>query len=292
MLNYNHLYYFHITAAEGSLSAAAAKLGVKQSTISEQLRTLERTLHQALLERTSTGMRLTPAGQIAYEHTTAMFRAGDRLLQALGRAADAAPRSLRVGISGAVARATSTDFLLPLFALDECTPTISTGETLDLLRHLRSNDLDLVLCEVEPPEAAVHQLHRAVITHIPLLAIAPIDLDPGPDWQDVGLVQYRASSTFRFEVEAFLEHRGLRPRIVGEADDPFLLVEVAARGRYVVIVPRAVARDALAAGRVRTLAQVETVHAGVHALYHDGTSSGLARRAIEKLIATARANAE
>src|SRR5262245_22005425 len=37
MLNYNHLYYFHVAATEGSLSAAAAKLGVKQSTVSEQL---------------------------------------------------------------------------------------------------------------------------------------------------------------------------------------------------------------------------------------------------------------
>ena len=47
--------------------------------------------------------------------------------------------------------------------------------------------------------------------------------------------------------------------------------------------------DPLAAGRVRILAQVDS-HAGVHALYQDGTAAELARRAIEKLIATARAN--
>jgi LysR family transcriptional activator of nhaA len=291
MLNYNHLYYFHVAASESSLSAAATKLGVKQSTVSEQLRTLERALHQRLFDRTASGMRLTPAGEIAYEHTTRMFRAGDRLLQALGRDEAPTPRSLRVGISGAVARATSTDFLLPLFALDDCMPTISTSETLDLLRDLRSNELDLVLCETEPTEATVPGLRRAVIEHIPLLAIAAADLDPGPDWQDTGLVQYRSNSTFHFEVKAFLESRGLKPRIVGEADDPFLLVEAAARGGYVVIVPRSVVRDALAAGRVRILAQIESVHAGVHALYQDGTAADLARRAIEKLIAIAQASA-
>lgn len=291
MLNYNHLYYFHVAASEGSLVAAAAKLGVKQSTVSEQLRTLERALHQRLFDRTASGMRLTPAGEIAYEHTTVMFRAGDRLLQAIGRDETPTPRSLRVGISGAVSRATSTDFLLPLFALDDCMPTISTSESLDLLRDLRANELDLVLCETEPTEATFQGLHRAVIEHIPLLAIAATDLDPGPDWQDTGLVQYRSSSTFHFEVKEFLEQRGLKPRIVGEADDPFLLVEAAARGRYVVIVPRAVVRDALAAGRVRILAQVESAHAGVHALYQDGSAAELVRRAIEKLIATAQASA-
>jgi LysR family transcriptional activator of nhaA len=289
MLNYNHLYYFHVAASESSLSAAAAKLGVKQSTVSEQLRALERALRHRLFERTASGMRLTAAGEIAYEHTTLMFRAGDRLIQALGRDEVPPPRSLRVGISGVVARATSTDFLLPLFALDDCMPTISTDETVDLLRDLRANELDLVLCEVDPTEATIHGLRRAVIEHTPLLAIAAADLDPGPDWQDTGLVQYRSSSTFHFEVKAFLEQRGLKPRIVGEADDPSLLVEAAARGRYVVIVPRSVVRDALAAGRVRILAQVETAHAGVHALYQDGTAAELARRAIEKLIATARA---
>jgi LysR family transcriptional activator of nhaA len=290
MLNYNHLYYFHVAASQSSLSAAAAKLGVKQSTVSEQLRTLERALRERLFERTAGGMRLTAAGEIAYQHTTLMFRAGDRLLQALGRDEAPTPRSLRVGISGAVARATSTDFLLPLFALDDCMPTISTSETLDLLRDLRANELDLVLCETEPTEATGQGLRRAVIEHIPLIAIAAADLDPGPDWQDTGLVQYRSSSTFHFEVKDFLEQRGLKPRIVGETDDPFLLVEAAARGRYVVVVPRSVVRDALAAGRVRILAQVESAHAGVHALYQDGTAAELARRAIEKLIATAQAS--
>lgn len=289
MLNYNHLYYFHVAATEGSLSAAAAKLGVKQSTVSEQLRTLERTLNHTLFERTSAGMRLTSAGQVAYEHTTMVFRAGDRLVQALGDPSVVTPSSLRVGITSAVARSTSTDFLLPLFELDNCMPTISTGDTTELLRELRANDLDLVLSETEPPETSIQGLERAEVARIPLLAIAPAQLDPGPDWRDIGLVQYRSSSAFRWEVEAFLEQRGLKPRVVGEADDPFLLVEAAARGGYVVIVPRSVARDAVAAGRVRVLAQVDTADARVHALYLDSTTAECARRAIEKLIASAHA---
>jgi LysR family transcriptional activator of nhaA len=171
-------------------------------------------------------------------------------------------------------------------------PTIATGETLDLVRNLRGNELDLVLSETEPPEATVQGLQRADIDRIPLLAIAAAELDPGPDWRDTGLIQYRSNSTFRWEVEAFLEQRGLKPRIVGEADDPFLLVEAAARGGYIVVVPRSVARDAIAAGRVRVLAQVESAQARVHALYQDGTGAELARRAIEGLIATARANVQ
>lgn len=284
MLNYNHLYYFHVAATEGSLSAAATKLGVKQSTVSEQLRTLERALNHALFERTSTGLRLTTAGKIAFDHSTTMFRASERLVQALAAESADPPRTLRVGVSGAVARATSTDFLLPLFALDDCMPTVTTGETQDLGRQVRSNEQDLVLCETEPPPSALEGLVHTVIEHIPLVAIVGAGVDPGPNWQDVGLVQYHSSSTFHWEVAAYLETHDLKPRIVGEADDPMLLVEAAARGGHVVVVPRSVARDAVANNRVRILAQVESAHAAVHALYPDGTGTELARRAIEQLI--------
>src|SRR5580692_3474889 len=48
VLNYNHLHYFHVAANAGSLAAAAVELGVKQPTVSEQLRALERALEVSL----------------------------------------------------------------------------------------------------------------------------------------------------------------------------------------------------------------------------------------------------
>jgi LysR family transcriptional activator of nhaA len=284
VLNYNHLYYFHVAATEGSLAAAATKLGVKQPTVSEQLRTLERSLGKQLFERSSTGMRLTGAGQIAFEHTSTMFRNADRLLQALGSDRLAAPRSLRVGVSTAVARATSADFLLPLFELDECFPSISSGDSNDLLRELRGHDLDLVLCESEPTVGTKNGFVHVEIDRVPLVAIIGVDAEPGTQWENVGLIQYRPTSTYRWEVETFLDAQNLRPRIVGEADDPQLLVEAAARGELVAIVPRLVARDALEAKRVRVLAELDSGHGGIHALYEDGTSAELSQRAIELLI--------
>ena len=288
MLNYNHLYYFHVAATEGSLVKAAEKLGVTQSTVSEQLRALERAVRKKLFERSTTGMRLTPAGKLAYEQSTAIFRAGERLEQALDESAGDTPLSLNVGTSGTVARATSADFLLPLFALDDCMPTIRIGETVELVRELRANELDLVLCEAEPSESALDGLEHEVIDRIPLVAIVAANRQPAEDWNDVGLVQYPATSGFYWEVTEFLRVEKLRPRIVGEADDPFLLVEASARGGHVTIVPSAAARDAVAAGRVHILKTLESAHAGVHALYRSGATAELARRAIERLIASAK----
>jgi LysR family transcriptional activator of nhaA len=284
VLNYNHLYYFHVAATEGSLAAAATKLGGKQPTVSEQLRTLERSLGKQLFERSSTGMRLTSAGQIAFEHTSTMFRNADRLLQALGTNQTVEPRTLRVGVSTAVARATSADFLLPLFALEECMPSISSGDSHDLMRELRGNDLDMVLCETEPTKETRNGFIHVAIDRVPLVAIVGVDTKADTQWENLGVIQYRPTSQYRWEVEEYLDANNLRPRIVGEADDPQLLVEAAARGNYVAIVPRMVARDALEAKRVRILAELEAGHGGIHALYEDGTSAELSQRAINLLI--------
>jgi DNA-binding transcriptional LysR family regulator len=292
MMNYNHLYYFHLAASEGSVAAAADKLGVTQPTVSEQLRALERTLGVTLFERSSTGLRLTEAGRLAFEHTSVMFRAGERLFEALGHESREFPRTLNVGVSSAVARATSSDFLMPLLALEDCIPIIRTGDSVELLRGLRDADLDLVLCENEPPESSREGLEIVPIAHTTLLAVAPPSLEPDVDWQGVGFIHYRASSSYRWEIEAYLTAHHLNPRIAGEADDSIFMVEAAARGGYVVIVPRAIARERIASGQLKVIAQFEPSQSGVFALFQTGVNAELARRAVDVLIAHVAAQIE
>jgi LysR family transcriptional activator of nhaA len=213
-----------------------------------------------------------------------MFRAGERLVESLGAGEQQVPRTLRVGSSGSVARSTTSDFLMPLLALEGCVPTIRLGDTAELLRDLRASELDLVLCESDPPEASRRGLEVTKIAQTSLVAIAPAAVVPEADWQNVGLVQYRASSAFRWEVEAFLQSRGYRPRLAAEVDDSLFLLEAAARGGYVAFVPRSIARDAVASGRVRILETIEPSTNGVFALFQDGDGVDLARRAVEVLI--------
>lgn len=288
MLNYNHLHYFHMTAVEGSVAGAADRLGVTQPTVSEQVRVLEKSLGVALFERTTGGLKLTDAGRLAFEHTSVMFRAGERLVESLGHNAQQVPRTLRVGLSASVARSTSSDFLMPLLAISDCVPAIRIGDAAELTRDLRASELDLVLCENQPPDANRPGLEIAMIDATTLVAVAPPSVQPTADWQNVGLLQYRASSSYRWEVETYLETNGLRPSVAAEVDDALFLVEAAARGGYVAFVPRSVARDAVTTGRLTVLATLEPGYSGVYALYQDGAAADLARRAVEVLVEHAR----
>ena len=287
VLNFNHLYYFHITALEGSVKAAADRLGVTQPTVSEQIRMLERSLNTPLFERTPGGLRLTDRGREAFEHTTAMFLAGQRLADALGQYGEATPITLRVGVSTGVSRTVAADFLMPVLTLEQCQPSVRTGSFTDLLRDLRAHEIDLLVGETEPIEAARPNIELAVIYRPMLMAIAHPEIEPREDWQNLSLLEYRAASAYHWEVDTFLRERGLSPKVMGELDDSFLMLEAVARGGFVAFVPDSVARPALKLGRVRLLASFNPHSAGVHALYHRGDSADMAKLAVEKLIANA-----
>ena len=290
MLNYNHLNYFHVAATEGTLAAAATRLGVTQPTVSEQIKSLERSLGVTLFERTPSGLRLTEVGRLVFEQTTVMVLAGERLVEALGQTPGDLPRTLRVGIGSAVARTTTSDFIMPLLALEGCVPSIRSADSVELLRELKNNELDLVLSETEPPEAAQQGINFTLLDRISLVAVAPPAVELTADWQNVGLVHYRASSAYHWDVETFLDTGHLRPRIVAEADDALFMLEAAARGGYVAFVSRSIARDAVNAGRLKIVGEIQNAQLGVYAIYQDGAAAELARRAVDVLIAHVQAS--
>lgn len=292
MLNFNHLYYFHVTAAEGSVKAAADRLGVTQPTVSEQLRLLERALDVQLFERTASGLKLTQSGRDAYDHTTTMFRAGERLVDALAHDAQPRPTVLRVGVSAAMARTITADFLMPVLTIERCLPSIRTGDFNELLRDLRSHELDLVVGETEPTEVARVGLAMELIYRPSLVAIALPTLEPREDWQNVSLLEHRATSVYHWEVEAYLRDKGLRPTVMGELDDAFLMLEAVVRGNFVAFVPKSVAAEAIRQKRVKALATLSPATAGIHAVYPEKEALDLARTAVQRLIENARSHFE
>jgi len=290
VLNFNHVHYFHVAATEGSVKAAAERLGVSQPTVSEQIKMLERALGTSLFDRTGTGLRLTEQGREAYEHTTAMFRAGERLVHALGQASDPPPVLLRIGVSASISRTIAADFLMPVLTVPDCRPVVRTGDPLDLLRELRGHELDLLVSDSEPVEAAQRGLELVTLHKPRLIAIASKSITPVADWQNLSLLEHRQASSYRWEVDAYLEEKGLKPQGVAELDDAFLMLEAVQRGGFIAFVPKSVARDALAARRVKIIAELEPGSAAVHALYHRRDQVDLARKAVELLTEHARAH--
>ncbi|WP_149687261.1 LysR family transcriptional regulator [Shimia marina] len=77
--DWNHIRAFLTTAEEGSLSAAARKLGQTQPTVGRQVAALEADLGVMLFERVGRSLALTVAGGELLEHVRAMRAAADRV---------------------------------------------------------------------------------------------------------------------------------------------------------------------------------------------------------------------
>jgi len=290
LLNFNHVYYFHVTAAEGSIKAAAEQLGVTQPTVSEQLRLLERSLGVELFERSPAGLKLTFAGRVARQHAASMFAASDRLLASLGRSSDGEEARLRVGVSVSLARSIEADFLIPVLTGSEYRASIQTADFGELLRELRSRNVDLVIGETAPSGVARRGLTIDQICRPELVALVADEAQPTSDWNNLALLHYSTTSVYRSEVDAFLQREGLRPMLAGYSDDAYLMLDAVLHAKYAAFVPRSLARDAIRERRVKVVASVVPEMAAVYAIYPDDDKLLVARAAVTRLIEGARVN--
>jgi DNA-binding transcriptional LysR family regulator len=73
MLELRRLRLFTIVAEEGSFTAAAHRLHLTQSAVSQQMSVLEHEIGITLVQRSSRGINLTPAGQVLVARALRLF---------------------------------------------------------------------------------------------------------------------------------------------------------------------------------------------------------------------------
>lgn len=148
-LNYHHLLYFWTVAREGTVSRASKKLLLAQSTISGQIRALEKSLNANLFERVGRNLVLTDAGRTAYRYADEIFSLGHDLQAALEGRPDGRTTRLEVGVSDVLPRWIVYLLLQPALELNEQIQLICHDDKTErLLSRLALNELDVVLTDI------------------------------------------------------------------------------------------------------------------------------------------------
>src|SRR3954464_6481326 len=93
-----HLRYFLAVAEAGSFSRAAARLGISQPSVSQQMRDLETALRVSLFQRRGKRILLTSRGQILREHARSILRLVENSLQDLSTEPGQLHGTLRLGV--------------------------------------------------------------------------------------------------------------------------------------------------------------------------------------------------
>ena len=145
-LNLDHLVTFRMVISRGSFSGAAEALGISQPAVSLQIRQLEQVFQVRLIERTSRGIKPTPAGMTLSEYSMKIDAAVGAAVESVSLHSDEITGTVVVG-TGATACIHLLPPLLqqlrlshPLLKVD-----VRTGNTSDIVRGVEENRIDIGL---------------------------------------------------------------------------------------------------------------------------------------------------
>jgi DNA-binding transcriptional LysR family regulator len=249
-MDLRQLSYFVAVAEEGQFTRAAARVSVAQPAISAQIRRLEDELGEPLFHRDQRAVRLTVAGESLLPHAHAALAAADR-----GRATIASLRGvlhgrLEVGVSGPVDRR----FAQALGDFHRAHPGVeisfSQQHNEPLLEAVAQGGVDAAIVGIGAQPVPPGVQTRVVATEPLVLAIRRGD--PLSSRDTITLAQLREQpiitlvrgSGLRTVVENACRDSGFVPRIAAETGELASLVELAAEGLGVAVLPRSAADGA------------------------------------------------
>ncbi len=293
-MNYHHLLYFYTVAREGSVTAAARRLGLSQPTLSGQINLLEEQLKQPLFERRGRGLALTDAGRVAYRYAEQIFSLGQELTAAMQTPEAPAPR-LRVGIADVLPKLLVFHLLHPLLTPPHSTHLLCREEPTErLIRELAAHELDILLTDTPLPpgsnlRAFSHLLIESPISFFaaPALAAAlqpdfPRSLHRRP------LLLPMESSAFRQPLLNWLAHQDIHPLIPAEFEDSALLKAFGRAGIGAFTAPSCLEADICRQYEVTCIGRAPALTERVYLISHErrlrGLSAWLARNSSDMLL--------
>jgi LysR family transcriptional activator of nhaA len=167
MYNYNHLFYFYVTAKSGGVTNAAKHLRLSQPSLSSQLKILEQSLDMKLFNKVGRKNELTESGETIYGFCRKMFEFADQMNEMVAKRMPAVSRRLQIGISEEVDRSFVVE-VVSLFLKQQGLKrlpqiTLISGTREQLSERLRFKELDLLVSELAVIDPELNKIAYAEI---------------------------------------------------------------------------------------------------------------------------------
>ncbi|MCC6764795.1 MAG: transcriptional activator NhaR [Deltaproteobacteria bacterium] len=272
-LNYHHLLYFWLTVKTGGVTEASEELRLSQSTVSAQIRALERALDEKLFRRQGRRLVPTDTGQTVFRYADEIFALGREMVDTVKDRPTGRPLRLNVGVADVLPKLVAHRLLAPALELDVPVRLVcSEGKPATLLAELALHRLDVVLSDV-PADPGValkvftHLLGECDVALVAAPALAakhrrgfPRSLGGAP------LLLPAPGSALRRGLDQWLEGHDLRPRVVGEFEDSALMQAFGREGVGIVPVPSVVERAVARQYGMRVIARLPDVRERFYAI--------------------------
>jgi len=247
-----HLRYFLAVAETLHFSRAARRLGMAQPPLSQQIKRLEQLLGHALFERTTRGVKLTPAGQLLARRARSTMEKVDEDLAQVRRLGRGEEGTLTVGFSGSVM---FTELPAAIQSFRHRYPKVELRlrelVTSAQIAALLNGQIDLAFLRDGDPTEGIRittllkEKYVAVLPEAHALARRRTLSVKALEGEPFVMFARRMGPLAYDRTIACCERGGFRPNIVQDAPQWLTLVRLVSAGLGVTLAPACVARVAV-----------------------------------------------
>ncbi len=234
MLDLKSLKVFLIVADLASMTAAAKRLGLSQSAVSQAIRQLEESIGAVLIDRERRPLTLTAAGAALRHRGATLVAEAETLYKAVREQAGGEAQMLRIGMVDSFAGTIGPPLIKSLLA-SAVHLHVASGLSPDLGDALLERRLDMIVT-TDPPEDTA-QLERHLLLSERYVLLLPSSLAVAhsvPDLQQLMLVapfiRFSRDSHIGVTIERYLNAIGVVPPHRLEIDTADSLVAMVAAG--------------------------------------------------------------
>ena len=251
-MNLNQLEYFVSAAENLNFTKAANQCFISQTAMTQQIKSLEKTVGVPLFVRDNHHVELTPAGKVYLKEARAILERSDEALRLARLVTDGTHGEINVGyISGFG----SSDAPAVLNSFHSAYPNIKMNISRDtmsgLVDSLNRGECDVAFTVALPPDQARHVNHKYIRSY-PLMAV----LDAGhplsnkaslkySDLVDENFIIMQPSARARDEMEETVliyKRGGFVPNIVAFEREPETILLMISLGMGIALLPEYIVR--------------------------------------------------
>jgi DNA-binding transcriptional LysR family regulator len=170
-----HLRYFLVVAEELNFTRAAARLGMSQPPLSQQIRDLEAEIAVPLFDRRPQGVVLTTAGETFLKEARATIEQAERAKSLARQAGEGASGMLRLGVTSTATFNPAPPRMIRAFRAlyPDVAISMEEGRSIRLVERLLMDELDVVI--VRPSVAIPQELRLRTFGSETLMVAMPAD---------------------------------------------------------------------------------------------------------------------
>jgi DNA-binding transcriptional LysR family regulator len=294
-----HLRYFVAVAEEGHVTRAAARLGIQQPPLSQQIRALETELEVQLFRRKPRGVELTPAGEALLAEARIVLNGAEHAITAARRAARGEAGRLGLGFTSSASFHPLVPRLIREFR--EASPlvslTLEEAGTAELVDGLRAERIDAAF--VRSPIGPAADLTIRSVLEEEMVAVLPAGhrLAASTTTARLPLIALESETFILYRrplgpglydaIIAACQRAGYSPRIGQEAPRMLATLSLVAAGLGVTLIPASMQRIGMEGLAYRAIQR----KAGLAAPLNLACRRGETAPAVRRFLALARAAA-